>query len=88
VRDGAARRLAEALDRRGLAAPGRLLADAHRPLAPLLTDLGAAIGPLLSRAVGSRADDLRAILDDPRGLDRVIEELDHRPPQGPRADAG
>jgi hypothetical protein len=88
VRDGAARRLAEALERRGLAAPGRLLADAHRPLAPLLNDLGAAIGPLLSRAVGSRADDIRAILDDPRGLDRVIEELDHRPSQGPRADAG
>ena len=88
MRDGAARRLAEALERRGLAAPGRLLADAHRPLAPLLNDLGAAIGPLLSRAVGSRADDIRAILDDPRGLDRVIEELDHRPSQGPRADAG
>jgi hypothetical protein len=88
VRGGAARRLAEALDRRGLAAPGRLLADAHRPLAPLLHDLGAAIGPLLGTAVGNRADDLRAILDDPRGLDRVIEELDHRPSQGPRADAG
>jgi hypothetical protein len=88
VRDGAARRLAQALDRRGLAAPGRLLADAHRPLAPLLNDLGAAIGPLLSTAVDSRAADLRSILDDPRGLDRVIEELDHRPSQGPRADAG
>jgi hypothetical protein len=88
VRDGAARRLAEAIERRGLAAPGRLLADAHRPLSPLLTDLGAAIGPLLSAAVGSRAADLRSILDDPRGLDRVIEELDHRPSQGPRADPG
>jgi len=87
VRDDAARRVAEALDRRGLAAPGRLLADAHRPLAPLLGDLGAALGPLLGTAFGPRAADLRAILDDPRGLDRVIEELDHRSSQGPRADA-
>jgi len=88
VRDGAARRLADALEHHGLAVPGRLLADAHRPLAPLMNDLGAAIGPLLSMAVGGSAADLRAILDDPRGLDRVIEELDHRPAQGPRADAG
>lgn len=88
MRDGAARRLAAALDRHGLAVPGRLLVDAHRPLAPLLSDLGAAIGPLLSTALGSRAADVRDILDDPRGLDRVIEELDHRPSQGPRADAG
>jgi len=88
VKEGAARRLAEAIDRRGLTAPGRLLTDAHRPLSPLLNDLGAALGPLLSAAVGTRADDVRTILDDPRGLDRVIEELDHRPSQGPRADAG
>jgi len=87
VKDEAARRVAEALDRRGLAAPGRLLADAHRPLAPLLADLGAALGPLLGTAFGARASDVRAILDDPHGLDRVIEELDHRPSQGPRADA-
>lgn len=88
MRDDAARRVAEALDRRGLAAPGRLLADAHRPLAPLLADLGVALGPLLGTAFGASASDLRAILDDPRGLERVIEELDHRPSQGPRADAG
>ena len=87
MRDDAARRVAEALDRRGLAVPGRLLADAHRTLAPLLADLGAALGPLLGKAFGASSSDLRAILDDPRGLDRIIEELDHRPAQGPRADA-
>jgi hypothetical protein len=54
----------------------------------LLADLGAALGPLLGTAFGARASDVRAILDDPRGLDRVIEELDHRPSQGSRADAG
>ena len=76
---GAARRLADELDRRGLAVPGRLLADAHRPLAPLLSDVGAALGPLLRAAFGRRADDLRSTLDDPAGLDHLIEELDHLP---------
>jgi phage major head subunit gpT-like protein len=35
---GAARGLAEGLRRRGLAAPARLLLDAHRPLRPTLDD--------------------------------------------------
>ena len=83
--DGPARRLAEELDRRGLAIPGRLLIDAHRPLAPLLADLGTALGPLLGVAVGRRADDLRATIDDPAGLDLLIEELDHLP-RGRRAE--
>lgn len=66
--------------------PGRLLADAHRPLAPLLGDLGAAIGPLLGATLGARADDLRAVADDPHGLDRLVEELDRRPNGGTRAE--
>ena len=44
--------------------PGRLLADAHRPLAPLLSDLSAAFGPLLSRA-GRPGADIADLLDDP-----------------------
>ena len=83
---GAARRLAVALERRGLAVPGRLMVDAHRPLAPMLSDLSAAIGPLLSRA-GCPGADIADLLDDPSGLDGLVEELEPRPRRGPRADA-
>ncbi len=86
--DGPARRLAEELDRRGLAVPGRLLADAHRPLAPLLTDLGAALGPIIGSALGRLADDPRALLDDPLGLDRLVEQLDRRANGGTGAKPG
>ena len=87
--DGSARRMADELERRGLAAPARLLLDAHRPLAPLLADLGAAFGPLIGTALGRLADDPRALLDDPHGLDGLVSELDRREPQGgTRADSG
>jgi hypothetical protein len=85
VTDDPARRVAGELDRRGLATPARLLVDAHRPLAPLLADLGAALGPLLGAAVGERADDVRSIVDDPGGLDQLIEELDRGLTRGSRA---
>jgi hypothetical protein len=87
VTDDAARRLSAALERRGLAEPGRLLADAHRPLGPLLSDLSAAFGPLLARAAGRTGADLAAVLGDERGLGRIADELDPRPQRGPRADA-
>jgi hypothetical protein len=87
VTDGPARRLAEAFGRRGLAAPARLLADAHRPLDPLITDLGAALGPLLNVVGGRPADDVRDLVDRPGGLDRLIEELDRRAAGGSRADS-
>lgn len=74
--DGPARRIADELERRGLAAPARILVDAHRPLEPLLADLGAAFGSIVGAAIGSGSDDLRAIVDEPGGLDRLIEELD------------
>lgn len=67
------RRLAAGLRRRGLDAPARLLADAHRPLAPLLGDLGAAIGPLLG-AVGMGGT--ARMLSEERPLDALIEALD------------
>lgn len=74
--DEAAGRVADELERRGLAAPARLLVDAHRPLAPLLSDLGAAVRPILR---GMRPlDEVATVLEDPAGLDRVISALDDR----------
>ena len=55
-----AQRVADELERRGLGTAARLLADAHRPLAPLLADLGAAIGPLAGALGGRRATALIA----------------------------
>jgi hypothetical protein len=78
VSDGPARRVAETLDRRGLAVPARLFADAHRPLAPLLSDLGAAVGPLIGAAFGRRFSDANALLSDELGVDRLIDQLDRR----------
>ena len=75
MRGGPARRLAETLDRRGLGEPARLLADAHRPLAPLLGDLSAAFGPLATLVAGQALDDALAILEDPDGLERLTDEL-------------
>ncbi len=69
-------RIASALARRGLAAPARLLLDAHRPLAPLLSDVGAALGPLMATVAGRTGEDVLEIVDDPEGMDRLVERLD------------
>lgn len=71
-----ARRAADELDRRGLAAPARLLADAHRPLAPLLADVGAALGPLTRAVAGDRAASMVRWLEDPGALDQLVDALD------------
>lgn len=68
-----ARRAAIEFRRRGLVVPARLLADAHRPLAPLLSDLGAAMGPLLGSLAGGRA---AGALGDETLLDDLVAELD------------
>lgn len=70
------RQLAEELVRRGLGAPARLLADAHRPAAPLLSDLGAALAPLLAASGIRGVADVGDLLEDPDGLDRLVSELD------------
>ena len=75
-----ARRVANELRRRGLAAPGRLLADAHRPLAPLLSDLGAAIAPLLRSVSGPADRAMTRFIEDPDALDRLVHELDDEEP--------
>jgi hypothetical protein len=71
-----ARRIANELGRRGLAAPARLLLDAHMPLAPLLADAGAAISPLLRAVGGNTVDDVSRLLDDNAAMQRLIDELD------------
>jgi hypothetical protein len=68
--------LAEALRRRGLAAPARLLLDAHRPLRPLLAEAGAFLAPLLRPLLGRRSAILQQTLDDPGRYDDLIERLD------------
>ena len=86
---GARHRLVRTLGRHGLASPTRLLLDAHRPLEPLLADLGAAIGPLLATVAGrSRAEDALRDLDSPGAVDRLIEEIDLHERGSRSADAG
>lgn len=76
-----ARQVADELERRGLAAPARLLADAHRPLGPLLADLGVAIGPLARAVGGARVATLTRWLEDPGALDRLVVALDEGEPR-------
>jgi hypothetical protein len=76
VRDDPARRVAEQLERRGLGPVARLLLEAHLPLAPLLSDVGAALGPLTG-ALGSRsATELVALTENGTAMERLIAELD------------
>lgn len=76
-----ARDVAEQLERRGLAAPARLLADAHRPLGPLLADLGVAIGPLARVLGGGTVGPVTRWLEDPDALDRLVVALDEGEPR-------
>ncbi len=73
----AATRIARALDRRGLAVPAGLLLDAHRPLAPLLGDLGTAIAPIL-RVAGASNPDTLALMSDESAVKRIIDALEER----------
>ena len=72
----AAGRIAAELERRGLGAAARLLADAHRPLAPLLSDVGVALGGLLGTVGGGSAAGLRELVEDEAALDRLVARLD------------
>ncbi len=67
--------LTDTLRRRGLAAPARLLLDAHRPLRPMLAEAGAFLGPLLRPMLGRRYGRVQALLDDPERYDAMIEGL-------------
>ncbi|HEX9634261.1 MAG TPA: hypothetical protein VGB34_02115 [Candidatus Limnocylindria bacterium] len=67
--------LAAEIRRRGLAAPARLLLEAHRPLQPLLGDLATFVSPLLRPLLGGRASLLGAAFGDDSAIDRLIEQL-------------
>ena len=76
MRDDPVRRVAEQLERRGLGPIAHLLLEAHLPLAPLLADVGAALGPLTG-AMGSRSTaELVALAEDGAAMERLIAELD------------
>jgi hypothetical protein len=81
-----ARHLAARLHRHGLATPARLFADAHRPLGPLVSDLGVAFGPLARAIGGTRLSGLTGWLEEPRALDRLVAALDAE--GEPRAESG
>jgi hypothetical protein len=59
-----------AIELRGLSVPLRVLVDAHRPIAPLLSDAAAVLAPMLT-TLGLR--DLARLLADPT---RTLEEID------------
>ena len=71
--------IAAELRRRGLAAPARLLLDAHRPLRPLLSDLATFLAPTLGPLLGRRVEEMTEMLRDPAGYDRLVERLDAAP---------
>jgi hypothetical protein len=70
-------RLADELGRRGLRAPAALLLDAHRPLLPLLRQVGIFSGPLIGPLIGvRRMAGLQRLLDEPRAYDELISRLE------------
>jgi hypothetical protein len=70
--DDAGDALLVAVHRRGLAVPLRLLLDAHRPMAPLLSDAAAFIAPMLG-PLGLRG--LAALLADPGRAATRLDEM-------------
>ena len=70
--------LAGALSRRGLDVPGRVVLDAHRPIAPLLTDGAAMLSTLLDALGLRRGASAAELLSRPDGLERLITRLQAR----------
>jgi hypothetical protein len=68
--------IAGELRRRGLAAPARLLIEAHRPLQPLLGDLATFLTPVLRPFLGVRTEAIRAALDTDDGIDGLIRQFE------------
>jgi hypothetical protein len=75
-------RLPDELRRRGLAAPAALLLDAHRPLLPLLRQVGIFSSPLIGSLIGvRRMAGLQRLLDESHAFDRLISRLEERQQQ-------
>jgi hypothetical protein len=70
--------LAGELRRRGLDVPGRVLLDAHRPIAPLLADGAVMLGPFLDALGLRRGASAAELLARPGGLERLITRLQAR----------
>lgn len=80
--DDAARQIASELRRRGLAAPAQLLADAHRPLAPLLTDVAIFLQPFAGALGGRLGAWIHEAAEGERAVDGLIERLGEPVPAG------
>jgi hypothetical protein len=68
--------IAQGLERRGLAAPARLLLEAHRPLRPLLAETAAFLSPVLRPLFGQRYAGVTGLLEDEGSYDELIDALD------------
>jgi hypothetical protein len=68
--------IADALHRRGLDLPARVLLDAHRPLRPLLSQLATFLSPGLRPLAGTRLDAVEAALRDEESYDDLLAALD------------
>jgi hypothetical protein len=84
--EDAARAVADELERRGLAAPARLLLDAHRPLAPLISSAATFVAPLVGSLAGAGGSRMLALFEEPDGIDVLIARLDGG--TNPRQEAG
>lgn len=67
--------LAADLQRRGLAAPARLLLDAHAPLRPFLGHALTFVSPMMRPILGQRLDTLEAAIADDVGWNRLLSRL-------------
>lgn len=84
---GPPQELISQLRRRGLAAPARLLLEAHRPIRPLLSDVATFLGPILAPVLGRHASTLQESLDSDGAYDELLSGLDPAPPAAEDAHA-
>lgn len=87
-RDGDTDDVAEALERRGLAAPAAILMDAHRPLLPVLRQAALFLAPFAGPLLGRKhVDGLRAATTEADAYDRLATRLSRGPGVAPADDA-